>query len=212
MIIIGITGTLGSGKGTIVEYLTQYKGFNHYSVREYLKSELNKQGISSNRDSFVELANSLRQKNGPSFIIDELYQQAEDGNKNSIIESIRTNGEIDSLKNKPIPFYLFTVDADPRIRYKRIRQRDSETDRISFDTFISNEKREMNSNDPNHQSLDKCIGVADYSFTNNGSREELFRKVEEVLIQIIGSNGNSRIHEIEKTENVLKSIGDPGKE
>ena len=33
MIIIGITGTLGAGKGTIVDYLVKQKGFVHYSVR-----------------------------------------------------------------------------------------------------------------------------------------------------------------------------------
>ena len=35
MIIIGITGTIGAGKGTIVELLIK-KGFKHYSVRDFL--------------------------------------------------------------------------------------------------------------------------------------------------------------------------------
>jgi len=35
--IIGITGTLGAGKGTIVEILKK-KWFGHYSVREFLKN------------------------------------------------------------------------------------------------------------------------------------------------------------------------------
>ena len=46
MIIIGITGTLGSGKGTIVEYLVQKRGFRHYSVREYLLEIIRKAGMS----------------------------------------------------------------------------------------------------------------------------------------------------------------------
>ena len=36
MRIVGITGTLGAGKGTVVEYLTQQKGFKHYSARGLL--------------------------------------------------------------------------------------------------------------------------------------------------------------------------------
>lgn len=40
MHIIGITGTLGAGKGTIVEYLKDKKGFAHFSVREFLKEIL----------------------------------------------------------------------------------------------------------------------------------------------------------------------------
>jgi dephospho-CoA kinase len=36
MFIIGITGTIGAGKGTVVEYLVGQKGFDHYSVRSFL--------------------------------------------------------------------------------------------------------------------------------------------------------------------------------
>lgn len=36
MLIIGITGTNGAGKGTVVEYLVKEKGFSHYSVSGYL--------------------------------------------------------------------------------------------------------------------------------------------------------------------------------
>ena len=35
MIVIGITGTLGAGKGTIVNYLIEEEGFDHYSVRGF---------------------------------------------------------------------------------------------------------------------------------------------------------------------------------
>ena len=44
MIIIGITGTLGAGKGTIVDYLCKKRGFLHYSVREFLVEEIKNRG------------------------------------------------------------------------------------------------------------------------------------------------------------------------
>ena len=62
MIIIGITGTIGAGKGTIVEYLTDKKGFTHYSVRSFLIDEIKKRGFEVNRDSMVLVANDLRKK------------------------------------------------------------------------------------------------------------------------------------------------------
>lgn len=40
MQIIGITGTLGAGKGTVVDYLVKNKGFNHFSVGDYLIDEI----------------------------------------------------------------------------------------------------------------------------------------------------------------------------
>lgn len=183
MIIIGITGTLGSGKGTIVKYLVREKGFTHYSVREYLLEEIRKRNLPENRDSMVMVANELRKNNSPSYITDQLFEQALIQDHNVIIESIRTPGEAESLRSKG-EFYLFAVDADPKKRYDRIKLRNSETDQIDYETFIANEKREMTATDPNKQNLKKCREMADYVFMNDGSREDLPKAVEKVLEQI----------------------------
>jgi dephospho-CoA kinase len=183
MLIIGITGTLGAGKGTVVEYLVGKKGFYHYSVRAFLLKEINLRGMPENRDSMVVVANELRGRYGPSYVTDQLFHEAAVIGRDCIIESIRTPGEIESLRQKG-KFFLFAVDADPEIRYRRISERQSETDHISFETFVDNEAREMNASDPNKQNLKACIRQADFLFTNNGEKKDLFRKVEKVLRQI----------------------------
>ena len=180
MIIIGITGTIGAGKGTLVEYLVEKKDFVHYSVRGFLIEELNKRNILVNRDTMVLLANELRERNSPSYIIDCLYEQAKQSGKDAVIESIRTSGEVESLRKKE-NFCLLAVDADPEIRYKRIVKRNSETDHITFEEFLSNEQREMISTDPNKQNLSKCIEMANCLLTNNGTIDELYKQLENKL-------------------------------
>ena len=184
MLIIGITGTLGAGKGTVVEYLTEKRGFSHYSVRAYLLEEIRRLGLPENRDSMVVVANGLREQHSPSYVTDQLYLSAVEKGENCIIESIRTPGEITSLRQKG-SFYLLAVDADPEIRYQRIAARQSETDHISFETFLENEAREMTATDPNKQNLQSCIRQADFLLNNDGNREELFRQVEQILTKII---------------------------
>ena len=184
MIIIGITGTLGAGKGTIVDYLTDNKGFKHYSVRQFLIEEIKKQGLPVNRDSMTEVANELRAKHSPSYIIEQLYKTAVNNGGNSIIESIRTPGEVEFLK-KQGNFYLIAVDADPQIRYDRITLRASETDQITLETFIANEKREFTTSDPNKQNLSRCIQLADIVIQNNGSLDELQQQLEDKLVEIV---------------------------
>lgn len=179
MNIIGITGTIGAGKGTIVEYL-QKQGFSHYSVRNFLTKEILKRGMEVNRDSMTMVGNDLRTQYGPAYIVETLYDTAATVGKDCVIESIRTPGEIDSLRKKP-HFHLFAIDADPLLRYERILARNSETDHVDYATFIANEQREMNNIDPNKQNLKTCIEKADHVFQNNGTIEELFKQVSQVL-------------------------------
>ena len=180
MIIIGITGTIGAGKGTLVEYLVREKNFVHYSVRSFLIEEISKRNLPVNRDSMVSAANELRKTHTPSYIIDCLYEQAQKSGKNAVIESIRSVGEVESLRKKD-NFYLLAIDADPKIRYERIVKRNSETDRISFEEFLQNEQREMTSSDPNKQNLSQCIALADKQLCNNGTVEELYGVVCKVV-------------------------------
>jgi dephospho-CoA kinase len=174
MIIIGITGTLGAGKGTIVDFLTKKEDFEHYSVRNYLLVEMKRLGMPENRDSMTSLANKLRAAFGPSYIIDKLYEKA---------LSIRTPGEILSLKRKS-DFYLLAVDAKQKTRFNRIKKRGSETDRVSFKEFAANEIREMESDDPHKQNLSKCIEMADYNFQNDSGVKDLLKKVKAAIDEI----------------------------
>ena len=131
----------------------------------------------------VQVANELRKNNSPSYIVDQLYEEAKTLGSNSVIESIRTPGEINSLREKGV-FYLFAVDADPKQRFERIKLRKSETDHVDFSTFLKNEEREMTSTDPNNQNLRGCIERADYLFKNNGTIEELLQSVDLIISEI----------------------------
>lgn len=180
MVIIGITGTIGAGKGTVVDYLVKNKGFKHFSARGLIVEEIEKRGLENNRDNMVVVGNDLRLKFGPGYVAEELFKRAEKSDENAVIESLRTVGEIETLRKKG-KFVLLAVDADSKIRYERVIVRGTSTDNVSFEKFLADEEKEMTSTDPNKQNLKKCIEMADFKIDNNGTLEELSSKIEEVL-------------------------------
>ncbi len=192
--IIGITGTLAAGKGTIVEYLKSH-GFKHYSVRDFLIKEIEKRGMVVNRDSMVLIADDLRKKNSPGYLAEKIYENVQKGGGDAVIESLRSVGEVEVLKKKE-NFYLFSVDAEINLRYKRAVKRKGVTDEINFEKFISDEKKEMENEDLSKGNIKKCMEMADFKFKNNGTFEELYEKVERVLEKI---NANR-----EKKSNFIK--------
>ena len=184
--IIGITGTLGAGKSTVIDFLKE-QGFNHYSVRVFLTQELEKRGLPNTRDNLVALGNELRQTYSPGYIVEQLYEQASKDGKDCIIESIRNVGEIEALQKKG-PFRLLAIDADPRVRYERIAQRQHSTDAISFEKFMEDEQREMFSTDPFKQNLSRCIELADFTLTNNGTLDDFKNEVQKLYVKIKRNN------------------------
>jgi len=190
MIIIGITGTIGAGKGVLVDYLKKNFGFTHYSARDFIVREIEKRGLDVNRDTMREVSNDLRSMHHSAYIIESLYNEAAKSGGNSIIESIRTVGEIQMLSEKPL-FHLFAVDADLKLRYERIKERKSVTDSISFEKFVEDEKNEMTSDNPATQNLTACIGLSEYTFTNNGTLEEFHHQVDNVMKNLLS---NSVLH------------------
>ena len=179
--IIVITGTVGAGKGFLSDYLAT-KGFNHYSSRTYLSKILTEKGIPITRVNMIDLANEMR-AHSPTYLTEKLLEMAEKNGGNSIIESARTVNEIKPIKDRDNS-YLIAVDADPEIRFSRIKKRGSETDDLDFKEFLLEEMMEAENEDPNKQNLKACIAIADFKILNNGTKEEFISKVDEILEKI----------------------------
>lgn len=182
MIVIGVTGTLGAGKGTVAQYLVS-KGFKHFSVRDYLTKILLEEKKPVNRETMLALANGLREKYGFSYITDKVFEEAEKSKHNAIIESFRHPDEIKSLQNKS-NFYLFSVDAPIKTRYLRIKKRASATDKINFEEFKKQEERETKNKSNFASNLFESMKLANFKFENNGTEKALYKKIDMALKKI----------------------------
>ena len=193
-VVIGITGTAGAGKGAVVDYLVDRYAFMHLSVRGFLLEEIRRRDLPNvNRNTMGEIANELRRKHSPAYIVQTLFAQATKTSASRvIIESVRVPAEVDALRNLACSnnFFLLSVDADPKIRYSRIVARKSETDNVSYEEFLEQERIEMNNNEKFKQNLRVCAQKSDFSITNNGNLADLQQSINLFLTETVGQYGS----------------------
>ncbi len=180
MKIIWITGPAAAGKWTVVDYFVNKLWFVHYSASWYLTEILKEQNKEVNRDTMRELADSLRAQHWSSYLISELYNQAEKNWKNAIIESVRTVWEVELLRKKD-NFILLSVDAEQELRYKRAVERNSTKDHISFEKFKEQEALEASNEDINKWNIKACQKLADIEIQNNWNMKELYESIENMI-------------------------------
>lgn len=178
--IFGITGTDGAGKGTVVDYLAERKGFMNCSARAIWIEEIERRGIENNRANMRIVANELRAKHGNDFLVTYYLEKIEEaGEPDAIIDSVRALAEAETLKAEG--GVLLAVDADQKLRYERVQKRASTSDQISFEEFVKHEELEMDDPDPNGMQKRAVMESADFTIMNNGTLEELHAEIEKVL-------------------------------
>jgi dephospho-CoA kinase len=181
--IIGVTGTLGSGKGTVVRYLTEQKGFQYLSVTGFMKNVAESRGLPLERMTYHDIANEYRAQ-GPTKLQEAvLAEGAKRGiTGNFVIEAQHTPEEVKFIQS--IGGVEFAVDADLKVRYERIRARGGDKDNTTFEAFKAHQEFEMRPQESSSNNLAGAIALANFHLTNSGSLAELHTQIDAVLKQL----------------------------
>ena len=173
--LIGLTGTNGSGKGEAAAYF-QKREYRYFSLSDLIRDELRKRGKAPTRNNLIKMGNELRDKFGPDILARLVMKKVKD---KAVIDSIRNPNEVEYLR-KQKSFILLAVDAPVELRYKRAKKRGREESASTLQQFIEKEKEEMTEREKGQQ-LQKCMDMADLVIINDGSLEDLYRKLEAIL-------------------------------
>ena len=116
---------------------------------------------------------------GPGALGKMIAQKVQD-DKNYVIDSIRNPEEAKELK-KLGRFFLIYVTAPQETRFERLRSRKRSGDPETLEEFKRTEQLELENHDQSKQNLKGTAHLADKKIKNDGTMEELEKKVDEVL-------------------------------
>lgn len=182
--IIGLTGTLSSGKGIVANFLKE-KGFVYLSLSDELRETAKEKKIELTRINLQNLGNELRKKEGAEVLAKRASKKIESQQYiKAIVDGIRNPAEIKELQ-KLKNFILVAVDAPQKIRFERMLARNRESDPKTFSEFLKVDARDRGRGErPDGQQVAKCMKMAKFFLINDGDLEKAKAKTEKMYEDI----------------------------
>ncbi len=176
--IIGLTGTNGSGKTVACELLRR-KGFQFCSLSDVIREGLAARNLPPNRENLIAEGNRLRAELGPGVLAHRVCRKLH-ADQHYVVDSIRNPHEVQVLREWG-QFRLLHLDAPRDLRYRRVRARGGDRTPASYDEFAEQEDRELASSDSSRQQLRATWGEADEMLGNTGTLDEFQQAVTEIV-------------------------------
>ncbi|MFZ6036233.1 MAG: AAA family ATPase [Patescibacteria group bacterium] len=175
--IIGLTGPLATGKGTLTKYLVERHGAKAVKFSQPLRDMIHRLYVQETRPAMSKLAELMRSQYGNDILVKTLIKDLESMDVTiAVFDGIRYFDEYNALKERP-DFQLWAVDTDLDIRFQRITKRGENAD----DATLTLEQFTQQHSLPTEQAIPDLMQRADATIDNNGSLDELYAQVDKLI-------------------------------
>lgn len=175
-LVIGLMGTIASGKGTVAEYLVEKHGFKHIVMGNLVRTIARKLRIKPTRENLHNLQAKYRAKDPAYFIKKVIEKISSSKHKKWVVDGLRNPEDAKILKQTFNAFLVF-VDAPPILRWERARKRKRGKEaKESFKEFMKIEKDENKI-----FNFDVTKKYANVTLMNDSTKEKICRETEEIL-------------------------------
>jgi dephospho-CoA kinase len=178
-IILGLTGEMGSGKGTIAKYIIEQKQGSSHRFSTMLRDVLNRLFVEQSRDNLQHISTILRQTFGEDILAKVMFHEVQnDQHDIVVIDGIRRMSDIAFLTQIP-EFKLVYTEADMKARFDRISVRGENSDdgKKTFEQFAESHKNEAES---------QILALRDHAnviIDNNGNLQDLYKTIDQLIAE-----------------------------
>jgi len=180
-LVIGLVGEPSGGKDTAAHYLAEKYAFVHISTGDLIRDYVKQNNLGTiTRTNLKTVAIHLREQFGSDYLATQaLGLHSSD---NVVISGLRTTAEVRALQEQGA--VIVAVSSDERTRYDRAQARGRVGDNLSFDEFKSQEAAERRNDDPNTQSVDSVLALADEHIYNNKQVDSLYADLDVIMMRL----------------------------
>ena len=181
--VIGLIGTIGSGKDEVAKYIVDKHGFQQITMGDLIREETSKRGLELNRENLQATSADVTDKQGMKYWGDMVVLKVKkSGWQKVLINGVRRVPELEVYKKGfGKKFNLILVDADPKIRFDRLKGRKRTGDPKSLEEFKKQERGEIKL----YGTFDECVKLADFTVKNESTFEELYKNTDKVMEKIL---------------------------
>ncbi len=175
-LVIGLSGRIGAGKGTIADYLSSKYSAESRRFSDILIDLLKRLHLLPEREYLQKMGATLRSIFGDDVLVKALQKDLEEAQSRIImVDGVRYPNEVEMLRTFKNSLLLF-VDAPPEIRFKRVKKRNEKGEgSIDYNEFLRAENRET------ERYLDEVKEMADYRFDNSKTFKDLYKQIDKAL-------------------------------
>jgi len=179
--IVALVGLAGSGKSTAVEYFTD-RDYPKVYFGGIVLDAMREEGIEHTADNEKRFREELREKHGKDVVVNRIVEQinglAGAGQRRIIADGLYTWTEYKVLKKAfPGELTLVAIVAPRHTRYHRLSQR-------PIRPLTSTEAYERDQSEIENLEKGGPIAIADHYIINDGSREDLEKRLEKLVQEL----------------------------
>lgn len=176
---IGLVGEKLAGKDTVANYLVEKHGAFHIRFTHILDEILNGLDLPVSRRNEIDLGLGLRKIFGDGVLGKAVVKRAQAASQDLVV----INGiRMDEMKNmKELGAKVIYITSPIEVRYERYKNRHEKADDgvMTFEQFKEQEK------ELTEVGIPELGKQADFKVENIANQEDLYKKIEEILKQIL---------------------------
>lgn len=179
-IVLGLVGEIAAGKDTVAAYLKKKYKSQTISFSQPLRDILDRLYLPQTRDNMAKLGVNLRGIFGQDLLSKTIYEEVvHSPAKIMVLPNVRLESDLIYLKHLP-GFHLIAINCDQKIRFTRLKNRRQNPD-DKTKTWAGFLKDSKLSTEVQIRHLAK---KAKLKIDNNGTKQELFKQVEQAMKKI----------------------------